>query len=82
MKCPYCKGKGIIVTGYGDIFKCNSCCGTGKAVSEPLTNEEWLKSLNTQELAKWIRRKTHGNDEYNEEVESAWEGWLKEVHDA
>ena len=45
-----------------------------------MTNEEWLKSLNTKELAKWIRRKTHGNDEYNEEVESAWEGWLKEEH--
>ena len=45
------------------------------------TNEEWLKSLNTKELAKWIRRKTHGNDKYNEEVELAWEGWLKAKHE-
>jgi len=45
-----------------------------------MTNEEWLKSLTTKELAKWIRRKTHGNDEYNEEVELAWEGWLKDKH--
>ena len=48
--------------------------------AEPLTNEQWLKSFNTKELAKWIRRKTHGNDEYNEEVELAWERWLKEKH--
>ena len=65
-----------------DKGKCRDCplkenCDEYKKV---LTNEEWLKSLNTQELAKWIRRKTHGNDEYNEEVELAWEEWLKEVH--
>lgn len=50
MKCSYCKGRGIVVTGYGDIFKCNICRGTGNV--EPLTNEEWFCSLPTEEKAK------------------------------
>ena len=64
-----------------DKGKCKDCpLKEGCAEYNALTNEQWLKSLNTKELAKWIRRKTHGNDEYNEEVELAWEGWLKENH--
>lgn len=63
--------------------KCRDCplkegCAEYRKV---LTNEERLKSLDTKEFAKWIRRRTHGNDEYNEEVELAWERWLKAKHE-
>jgi hypothetical protein len=64
-----------------DKEKCRDCpLKEGCDEYKKKTNEEWLKSLNTKELAKWIRRKTHGNDEYNEEIELAWEAWLKEKH--
>lgn len=48
MKCPKCDGSGI------DMFEseCRFCGGMG--VVEPLTNEEYLRSCNTEQLAKLI----------------------------
>lgn len=69
------------ICGKNECKKCEYKDRCANSDDRPQTNEEWLKSLNTRELAKWIRRKTHGNDKYNEEVELAWEGWLKAKHE-
>ena len=89
MKCYKCNG-----TGYYDIDnECPVCDGTGeyepfdldveldKMDSEPQTNEEWFCQLSTEEKAKVLRRKTHGNDEENERIEQGWVNWLKAKHE-
>ena len=60
-ECPKCKGYGIvgsavpdILRGRGAIFssnECDMCHGSGEV---PLTNEEWLRSLNTEQLAEFL----------------------------
>ena len=60
MKCPLCKGRKveqILTDGMVDVVNCKCCNGTG--VVEPLTNEEWLCSLSTEEKAKWMFRLTY-----------------------
>ena len=56
MKCPDCHGSGVVATynaAYVYTKKCDTCNGNG--VVEPLTNEEWLRSLGTtEEMAKAI----------------------------
>ena len=57
-ECPKCKGYGIvgsavpdILRGRGAIFssnECDMCHGSGEV---PITNEEYLKSCNTEQLA-------------------------------
>ena len=58
MKCPKCGG-------YGKLLKkekgkscyevslsfCDMCHGSGEV---EVTNEEWLKSMNTEQFAEWI----------------------------
>ena len=48
---------------------------------QPQTNEEWFCQLSTEEKAKVLRRKTHGNDEDNERIEQGWVNWLKAKHE-
>jgi len=48
MKCPNCNGQRYKAP---DV-PCGRC--GGKGVVEPLTNEEWLCSLPTEEKAKWM----------------------------
>lgn len=62
MKCPKCKGYGIvgsavpdILRGRGAIFssnECEMCNGTG----EVQTNEEWFCGLSTEEKAEFSMR--------------------------
>ncbi|MBR3241166.1 MAG: hypothetical protein IKF90_00515 [Parasporobacterium sp.] len=86
MKCPYCKGRGIVVTGYGDIFKCRICHGTGNV--EPLTKEEWFCALSTEEKAKWFCDHITCSDGcpfnkqcLNEDMgRKLWQKWLLEEH--
>ena len=67
MKCKICGGTGTSNTCVNGTFKpCTFCDGTGeyepfdadieldKLDSEPQTNEEWLHSLNTEQLAEWL----------------------------
>lgn len=46
---------------------------------KPMTNEEWLHTLNTEQLAEWLtfKRKLIRIPETNYE---AWLRWLKEKH--
>lgn len=58
MKCPNCNGTGKVEVESG-IFTihgcdCVVCYGTG--VVEPITNEEHLKSCNTEQLAEFLTK--------------------------
>ena len=102
MKCPQCDGYGkvtyIVRSGNRIISKevgeCDYCYGTGEvndweteSTEEPMTNEEWIKSLDTEQLAEWIAsvvKKAISIKENNDIVmlESAvwWDEWLKQPH--
>ena len=62
MNCPKCGGTGFVPTnvfGVNGAIKCDFCDGTGVFITnavEPMTNEEWLHTLNTEQLAEWIAK--------------------------
>ena len=52
MKCKYCNGTGLDKNKMLDaVVDCGACNGTGEIEQ---TNEEWLRSATTEELAKAI----------------------------
>lgn len=69
------------------MTECPQCNGTGEV---PMTNEEWLKSLSTEELANYIATQCADvirlwrEMQYwtaNEKCKSnKWYVWLKEIH--
>ena len=96
--CDLCKGTGRLLkpwydttglmTGFtGDI--CFKCDGKGK-IGEPMTNEEYLRSLNTEQLAEfmgdiwgrgYLTSHFEGNLEFGKKQDKAyWEMWLKQPH--
>ena len=76
MKCPICNGKGYVDNALGSFNEdCGHCQGTGKvrSIGEPMTNEEYIKSLNTEQLAEFIA------DELNYAIERVLESvWLND----
>lgn len=55
MKCKHCDGDGVIVDveyGHAGKYMCDYCWGTG--VVEPLTEQEYLQTCNTEQLAEAI----------------------------
>ena len=52
--CNECWGKGWIKK-QGVQFDCRKCKGTGVIENEPMTNEEYLRTCTTEQLAKWIQ---------------------------
>ena len=64
MKCPNCDGSGIVnepiynkshtLIKNWAIKKCDMCNGSGEYIGEPQTNEEYLKSLDTEQLAEYL----------------------------
>ncbi len=54
--CPKCNGKGK-TTEYDGVrkfwcdYKCEVCNGTGEV---EMTNEEWLRQCNTEQLAEYV----------------------------
>ena len=77
MKCKVCGGTGTSNTCVNGTFKpCTFCDGTGeyepfdadieldKLDSEPQTNEEWLRTATTEQLAEFLA------DKCNEVVET------------
>ena len=96
MKCPKCNGRGTV--GYYDVdhfidIECDRCHGSGEVVQ---TNEEHLKSCNTEQLAEYLADKfnevvdfvLHEVDENAEDIEpdDYWYRqdviveWLKQPH--
>lgn len=52
MKCKHCDGDGVIVDveyGHAGKYMCDYCWGTG--VVEPLTEQEYLQTCDTEQLA-------------------------------
>lgn len=93
MKCPICNGKGTqFIADYDGMYDivCDKCKGKGELDENGkpiLTNEEYLKSCTTEQLAEWIAsvvQKAISIKKNNGIVmlESAiwWEEWLKQLH--
>ena len=95
-ECPKCKGYGIvgsaapdILRGRGAIFssnECDMCHGSGEV---PMTNEEWIKSLDTEGLVDYLYEVHKGGDsverqrwieKHKERVKMQFRGWLKQPH--
>ena len=91
MKCKCCDGEGWLQDSCDIVWTCSKCNGTG--VVEPLTNEEWLRTATTEELAEWLaKQKCDGcNDEPYDDKHSTCKycmtkkmeqirEWLQEKH--
>ena len=90
MKCPYCDGKGYYYqeSSYGmELVQCNC--------QNKMTNEEYLKSCNTEQLAEVLGKIAKNayqcgqNGKTNKCVnrkhctgycDYGWEMWLKQPH--
>lgn len=93
-KCPCCNGTGrtqmvtVIKTNDGIPcdFPCIECNGTGEV---QMTNEEWIKSLDTEGLVDYLYEVHKGGnsverqrwiENHKERVKMQFRGWLKEIH--
>ena len=59
MKCKHCDGDGVIVDveyGHAGKYMCDYCWGTG--VVEPMTEQEYLQTCTTEQLAEEIVKMT------------------------
>ena len=81
MICEECSGDGWnlrVIKKDGEVtterVTCNYCHGKGYIVQ---TNEEWLRSASTEQLAELLDQLTDPKVGY---LEGHWERWLKEVH--
>ena len=53
-ECPKCNGRGTVGYFHIDHFvdiECDRCNGSGEVSEVEMTNEEYLKSCNTEQLA-------------------------------
>ena len=98
MKCPMCKGgRKVLKKEKGDmgyivrLAICDKCNGTGEV---EMTNEEYIKSCSTDELAELIADICYGllgdvagncgdvaDGYYWQEYKSKWVEWLKEKYE-
>ena len=78
-RCSYCGGTGYVPTnvfGVNGAIKCDFCDGSGVFITnavEPMTeqtNEEWLRTCSTEELAEFIRQQ---RDDWSD-------GWYSDCH--
>ena len=89
MKCKFCDGSGKDYWCLNGVpYPCPVCNGTGEIKDEPLTNEEWLHTLNTEQLAEvfadvslWIHPFMKQKNRF-ELLKKQFHGWLKEKHNA
>ena len=93
MKCPICNGKGYqFIADYDGMYDivCEQCKGKGEVDEngKPIfTNEEHLRSLNTEQLAEWISKVTIdawfrqvNNELPKPNGAKEWVEWLKQPH--
>ena len=90
MICPKCNGKGSVYNALGSFYEdCGHCQGTGmvSVEGEPMTEQEYLQTCTTEQLAEWIAsvvQKAISIKKNNGIVmlESAiwWDEWLKQPH--
>ena len=94
MICPKCNGRGTVGYYHIDHFvdiECDRCHGSGEVSEVEMTNEEWLKSLDTEELAKWLHTAIFDDNFANKIADKAYmnmqtrddyiENWLMEKHE-
>ena len=84
--CHACGKKGK----YCDTAKKDKCDKLRKWIyGEPQTNEEWLKSLDTESLVDYLFEVHKGGssverqfwiEEHKERIKMQFRGWLKEKH--
>jgi hypothetical protein len=102
--CEFCGGTGeveVVGDSVTDVF--DKCGGTGFCEmrmgdgctlgspcphQKPLTNEEYIKSLNTEQLAEWISKVTIdawfrqvNNELPKPNGAKEWAEWLKQPHE-
>ena len=78
MKCPKCDGRGTVGYFHIDHFvdiDCDRCHGSGEVSEVQMTNEEYLKSLNTEQLAETIFHICN----LTRDVDTVYR-WLKQPH--
>ena len=91
MKCKHCDGVGFFENGASQS-KCVYCDGTGEV---DVTNEEWIHTLNAEQLAEFLYDITgyegicsvceectlsqHQGCRYSDGVDG-WVEWLKQPH--
>lgn len=90
INCYVCNGSGWIAgNGYRHTTKCKRCNGTGKINYYTLTNEDFLRTATTKQLAEKLWEiydagkddaKTYDTFEYFIDKEDVVE-WLKEIHE-
>ena len=57
--CPKCNGRGTVGYFHIDHFvdiECDRCNGSGEVSEVEMTNEEWLRSATTEQLADLMSR--------------------------
>ena len=88
IKCDKCNGDGFILDENGKAHDCDRCYTCGYIDVE--TNEDWLRSASTEELAEWLCEEAwYGIDEVlwlmeREDIDTKKEAmirWLKEKHE-
>ena len=60
MKCPKCNGRGTVGYYHIDHFvdiECDRCNGSGEVSEVEMTNEEWLRSASSNDMATMIATK-------------------------
>ena len=88
--CPKCNGRGTVGYYHIDHFvdiECDRCHGSGEV---DMTNEEWIKSLDTEGLVDYLYEVHKGGnsverqkwiENHKERVKMQFRGWLKEKHE-
>ena len=87
MKCKNCDGDGVIVDveyGHAGKYGCKYC--DGKGVVEPLTEQEYIQTCNTEQLADvladvslWIHPFMKQKNRF-ELLKKQFYEWLKQPH--
>ena len=88
--CPKCNGRGTVGYYHIDHFvdvECDRCNGSGEVSEVEMTNEEWLRSATTEQLAEWIAHQTliallenQNNHSLRMTYPAYWVEWLKQPH--
>ena len=90
MKCKHCDGDGVIVDveyGHAGKYGCKYC--DGKGVVEPLTEQEWLQTCTTEQLADVFYMVFHNHadrvlnafwDKHKDVFKKDIVEWLKQPH--
>lgn len=87
MKCPKCGYEQAIYDDINEWWHCPQCHGSGEV---QMTNEEWIKSLDTEGLVDYLYEVHKGGnsverqkwiENHKERVKMQFRGWLKEKHE-